>query len=623
MLKYIRQSTAIIIAVVVTLCAGIVCGAAGASYTISELDEMNITLPETMSAITRNSERTDRYFSVFGLDYESVMQNFKSGNIYLQGMNTDSSLSVTVTMTKSEESEGITNYNLLSKEKLGEVQTNFLSQPEYISCTPDESKDKQAVWLLFNTNVNSNGKNYEMYQAHTIFDGMSINITLQRNTGNVGASDFAIFSNIVSSVSFEKKAQYNYLMPIIFVGAGVIVLILIIIMILAIKRSGKKRKSKKNDRILSELADKYGTKKNLKNKKSEKSKSAKPEYFTDKNTKISKLNTGTAESDKKPLVDISAANAEAESSSYIDTAMFEENLEQQFKDDYLGDSNPAENKIYDKNKPVGIVSDAEIDEIISTAHSFETNPDKVVYSEALDVSKSRFEKIIPFSTEENSADDAKSEDTEQPVENAIDKNDVEEELDLTEDGLTEDEEFINDEELVREQVRKVKFTDSDDFFEEAPLDIAGILSNKELNEAEDFDVISEIEKKATKVESETDEVEDVDQGISIAERMQKISEGVKYFFVHCGYFCQNVHRLIKRKKSIAKRKKLEEERRQLARRRAEGQRKQRIAAENGSLVQVHSRTDKRPPQSRSAQSRNRTLNSSRRGSSQNNRPRRK
>ena len=85
---------------------------------------------------------------------------------------------------------------------------------------------------------------------------------------------------------------------------------------------------------------------------------------------------------------------------------------------------------------------------------------------------------------------------------------------------------------------------------------------------------------------------------SFVEAMKKVGGGIKSFGVHCGYFCTNVSRMIKRKHAMKKRQKAEEERRERARQRAERQRAQRREMENGGLVQVHSRSESRTAQNR-------------------------
>ena len=258
----VKKITAVLCALICAIGSTFICSAASQRYTINEIDDMVIYLPDDMTAITRSSQNTDRYFSVFGLNYDTTMQNFKNGDIYLQGMDSMSSVTVTVTMTKTADSNSIGNYNLLEADKLSQVSSNFLSQSEYTSCTPDMSG--KIVWLNFDTNVTSNGLSIRAYQANTVYDGMSVSITLQRNSGNVTPEDYATFTEIVSSVSFLKESSIGSMIPYIIIGASVFVILLIIILIIIVKHIKKRRKKNRNDRILEELAGKYTSKRRSK-----------------------------------------------------------------------------------------------------------------------------------------------------------------------------------------------------------------------------------------------------------------------------------------------------------------------------------------------------------------------
>jgi recombination DNA repair RAD52 pathway protein len=118
----------------------------------------------------------------------------------------------------------------------------------------------------------------------------------------------------------------------------------------------------------------------------------------------------------------------------------------------------------------------------------------------------------------------------------------------------------------------------------------GVISSKEIRDAEEYDVIGEVERRATEVEKEPPQ-----KGEAVTNALKSAGSGVKSFFTHCGYFITNVKREIKRKKAQKKRQQYEEDRKRRARERAERQRQQ---AENGGLVQVHKRTDRKPPQRR-------------------------
>ncbi len=171
--KIVRKLAAAGLSAVVAVSASVPVFAADKSYSISEIGDMNISLPEDITVIDRNAPDSAEYFKLFGLDYNTVMSQMDSNNVYLQGMDSTASLTVTVSMTESADSQELENYNLLSSEQLGDIARNFLSQPEYTACRIDEA-GKPVTWLSFDTNVGG----VKAYLANTVYDGRSINLTL-------------------------------------------------------------------------------------------------------------------------------------------------------------------------------------------------------------------------------------------------------------------------------------------------------------------------------------------------------------------------------------------------------------------------------------------------------------
>lgn len=563
----VKKITAVLCALLCAIGSTFICSAASQRYTINEIDDMVIYLPDDMTAITRSSQNTDRYFSVFGLDYDTTMQNFKNGDIYLQGMDSMSSLTVTVTMTKNADSNSIGNYNLLEADKLSQVSSNFLSQSEYTSCTPDMSG--KIVWLNFDTNVTSNGLSIKAYQANTVYDGMSVSITLQRNSGNVTPEDYAAFTEIVSSVNFQRESSIGSMIPYIIIGASIFVILLIIILIIVVKHVKKRRKKNRNDRILEELAGKYTSKRRNRPAQEHSEYSVyEDEKFEEDEYKIDKTE--------------------------IDSEDFFKGVEQSDNEDV---------KIYKSSERK--IDDSEIEEILNfkrmsdkkAAAKAEESLAEVVYSNANHTDNEEKTETKTETEIENTEEIAESETAEEaPAEDVKDKTNMVSEL---EDGLfgeadeNDEEDYNNDEELIRQEAKRVKFKDSDDFFEEAPKKTMGVISSKEIRDAEDFDVINEVEERVKEVEKPSQNA-----GKSFVEAMKKVGGGIKSFGVHCGYFCTNVSRMIKRKHAMKKRQKAEAERRERARQRAERQRAQRREMENGGLVRVHSRSESRTAQNR-------------------------
>ena len=589
-----KKITAVFCALMCVIGSVLTCSAAPQRYTISEIDDMVISLPGDMSAITRSSKNSDRYFSVFGLDYNTTMKNFENGDIYLQGMDSMSAVTVTVTMTKTDESKGIGNYNLLEADKLSQVSSNFLSQSEYTSCTPDTAG--KIVWLNFDTNVTSNGLSIRAYQANTVYDGMSVSITLQRNSGNVTAEDYATFTEIVSSVSFLKESAIGSMIPYIIIGASVLVILLLIILMIVVKHAKKRRKKNKNDKILEELAEKHISKRRNNPAKEQ--------------TEYSVYEDDNFEENRNGYSDTVSDNSEDDytfDKTEIDSEDFFKGVEQSENEDVKIYS-PSERKI----------DDSEVEEILSykrmaaqkAAAEAEESYAEVVYTNEKNADKAEEPETETEPEEIEESETAPSEEAEKKSNKIVE----------IEDGLfgetdeTDEEDYNNDEELVREEAKRVKFKDSDDFFEEAPKKTIGVISSKDIRDAEDFDVINEVEERVKEVEKTSQNA-----GKSFVEAMKKIGGGIKSFGVHCGYFCTNVSRMIKRKHAMKKRQKAEAERRERARQRAERQRAQRREMENGGLVQVHSRSERRPSQNRRPVQQRRPSSQQRRPSNSQNR----
>ena len=598
----VKKITAVLCALMCAIGSTFICSAASQRYTINEIDDMVINLPDDMTAITRSSQNTDRYFSVFGLDYDTTMQNFKNGDIYLQGMDSMSSLTVTVTMTKNDDSNNIGNYNLLEADKLSQVSSNFLSQSEYTSCTPDTSG--KIVWLNFDTNVTSNGLSIRAYQANTVYDGMSVSITLQRNSGNVTPEDYAAFTEIVSSVVFLRESSINSLIPYIIIGASIAVILLMIILIIIVKHAKKRRKKNRNDKILEELAGKYTSKRRNKS--------------AQENSEYSVYEDEKFEENKDVYSEIENVDEYTIDKTEIDSDDFFKGVEQ---------SDNGDVKIYKSSERK--IDDSEIEDILNfrkmydkkAAAEAEEGIAEVVYSNSNHADNEEKTESVSETEIENTevtVENTESETAEEaPSEEVKEKTDMVAEL---EDSLfgeadeNDEEDYNNDEELVRQEAKRVKFKDSDDFFEEAPKKTMGVISSKELRDAEDFDVISEVEERVKEVEKPSQNA-----GKSFVEAVKKVGGAIKSFGVHCGYFCTNVSRMIKRKHAMKKRQKAEAERRERARQRAERQRAQRREMENGGLVQVHSRSERRPSQSRRPVQQRRPSSQQRRPSNSQNR----
>ncbi len=606
--KNIKRIFTTFVCAALVACTAFVCNAAGSKIQIEKLDNMTIQLPDDMLGITRDSKSTDKYFSVFGLDYDKTMSDFKSSDIFMQAMDNKATTTVTVTMTRNGDSEGIKNYKLLSEEKLYEVRDNFISQGEYISCTPDEAAD--LVWLMFDLNVSSGSDKIKAYQANTVYDGMSINVTIQHNGGNVTSADYQTLKSILSTVTFNSKADPNGdFTTYVYIGIIALVIILFIIVMIASKKAKKKNKKSKNEKILRELTDKYKSdNKPARKPQNEDIMSIYKAYDEMKNSDT-KISSGRKDDDFDDYKDIDEEEVKVRiyekptvSDAEIDAIVNESKA--RFKNEGT-DVEIIETKA-EKLEPEEVIADEieeaqedlQTDEVVDTVA--EDEPEKAENTEETVTSNESEEDFESedYSDDEKYEDAAQSEiseaDSEEDETQADEVTEVSaEEVDSADDDETEDiENDEEDEEELRREAEKNTADDFDegyDFFEEKPRRIVGIIDvdSSDLKNAVDYDVLSEEEKRAVEVETATDN----DKTENFVEIASKAGNGIKNFFVHCGYFCTNVSRLVKRKYAAKKRKKAELERRERERMRRQQAAQRR---DSNGLVKVHSATQKRP-----------------------------
>lgn len=692
--KLIKKAAAALMCAAV-ICAGVVTAfAEGKAYSIHEAADMQITLPDDMTAVTRSSGANDKYFSLFGIDYTTNKEKFESSNIYLQGMNSSSSLTVTVTMTETQDSQNMGNYNLLESDKLSEVARNFLSQSEYTSCTVDQVQSS-IIWLEFNAKVSNGGSTIEAYQANTVYDGKSVNVTLQRNGGNVTEDDYQVFNSIISSVEFNKPGWFSPLMPYFLIGGAVLLILIIVFIIIIVRVAKRRRKKSNNEKILEELAGKYTSNRQTRAysqnsepettaRYSPEAEDVKEEIHSDRDLSFSdgadevrqysdeEIDAMLGEGGEKPNFIQALPESEEEPEEVRDDTIDNSDHVSEFFEDHPAPELPVKNdaaavpttKKFDfpqkaKKKLAGVLGiiEAKPSEKPEQETEQETveKPDEPVVIEPISLEpKNEDDGFIPTEQFEDGGElqieeIEKAELDEEPQENEAGQTEEsahpakpeaqdgqpEQTETVDDDGTREykgeldeslksaieefdtddngEEDYNNDEVLVREEAKRTKFRDSSDYFEEAPKKVMGVISSKEIQDAEEYDVIGEVERRASEVEREP-----APKGEKVSEAFKKAGGSVKSFFTHCGYFVTNVKREVKRKKAAKKRQQYEEDRKRRARERAERQRQQ---AQNGGLVQVHKRTDRKPSsqQRRPVSQQRRSNTQTRRPSAQNRR----
>ncbi len=255
-MKRTANVLAAFIAVLITLSSlAFTAFAESTSYEIDELF-MSISIPNEMLAITRDSEKTDSYFSKFGLDYKETMNMFKDGNIYLQAMKDDGSLTLTVTMDEDRNSRNINNYNRLDDSDLKDIMNKYLNDEAYKSGTIVESNGVKYIYLTVSTK--SGKKIIQAQQYCTVTNGMSIVITLDAPAGHkLTSDDRDLLSNVIKNTYIADNNFFEKYKEIIIYGGitlfGVAVAVFVLIFLLKKFRNP----NRKNDRIVHDLAHEH------------------------------------------------------------------------------------------------------------------------------------------------------------------------------------------------------------------------------------------------------------------------------------------------------------------------------------------------------------------------------
>ena len=642
-IKSIRRLTAAGLCVLMCAASFLTAFADSEPVTIAECGNLQLTLPDNMSAVTRSSDSSDRYFSRHNLTYQEVQEMFSKTDTYMQAMDNDNVITLTLTYSDTD----INDFNKFTNAELAEVAHNFITESgtdvKYKNSTQDEA-GKEMVWLYFETSVRDAAANTDkkQYQATTVYNGKNITLTILRNEGDAEASDYSTLESVAKTVKFpakEKPADKKMLMLIVIGAGAAIIIILLIIIIVTVKKSKRRKAKARNDKILEELADKYQTRPN-KPQPAVKQESAAPKQEYSDNDEYQDIEKplpsesiqsfsksydeaydddmpkrkysdediarllGDLEDDENFIDTLPETEADSDGDAEVRDSVIQKNdvISEFFEDEEDASINAAEEAVSAYTDPVEEApGQTEEETNTPTAEEAPDTSDDETEEEPADsgepeepVEESPDEEQTEISEEAEAAGDQTevSEETEPVEEQSENSGEAKaEEKENSDDGKSEsddeaDEEFdelLNDEVLVREESRQERFKNSNDFFEEAPRRIFGVISSKQIADAEEYDVIGEEEQRAVEIEKEQPK----------AKERKSFGASVKSFFTHCGYFATNVKREIKRKRAKSKRKKAEEERRrrQMERRQQERAVKERRRDSNG-LVQVRSRDDR-------------------------------
>lgn len=713
--KVLKRLAAVTLCVLLGISAAIPAFAAkGNTYTIEEIDGMQLTVDSEMMAVTRGTDSSDGFFGLKNNGYTDVMKKMEDGNIYLLATDSMQSITVSVSMFENDDTKRIDNYNRLTESELSDIVVSYKENSNgttYSESTVDEVVE-DIVWIDFEFRATVDNAVYKQYQANTVVNGKNVSVTIQRNGADAIGSDYDVLKAIVSSVRFTKTGLPRNFMLYIIIGGAVLAIILFIIILIAAKRARRRRQKTRNDKIIEELASKYSTgRSNSRHENTESSAKAETKtdagddfyagtggeaqtedniartrhfdmnksrgvsgsravtresYYDDDDddysrpvksytdAEIARLLGDEAEDDENFIEALSETEADSaaypeEESVYSspDTATVTEEIsrdntealiEQDLAEfeaekplksvrevfDFSGFLRNARKKADEEYQAVQPVAEtkAEPGEELSANQDEESQDEseaeetakepqpenktgeagqqvraiaEASLPEEAENASEEVEQAPVTPDEESGAPDSQGENaTDAEPEEAAEEQKAEADSNIFSDKeLTKEEaeqqeldDYNNDEVLVREEAKRNKFSSSNDFFDEAPKKVIGVISREEIEDAEEFDVIDEVEQRVTEVEKEPERKE-----IKKKSLFKKIAMGFKGFGIHCGYFAKNIKNEVKRSRAKKKRKKAEKERRERARQRAK---RQTVQRQNGGLVQVKARGQRKP-----------------------------
>ena len=592
------------------LCAAVACAvigcvmslnvfAANTAYEIKELN-MSIPVPNDMLVLTRETTKSDSFFSEFGLDYDDTMENINSGNIYLQAVKDDSLLTLTVTMTKTDESEKIGSYSSLSEDELTNIKEALLKDTSYKSASFTESKGNKYISLSMSYKVDD--KTVKAQQYNTVVNGENINITLQSAPGSkLTKADKETLAGIIAETTILSESFFTKNKDLlIYGGVTLIGIILVVVVIIAVVRFRKNPK-RRHQNLVHEMAH---------------------ERRISETTQI-----------PRPRVNPAAEPTQSFLTNYAP-------IEEIGKHAKRKKSRTAAEKV----EQAKVFSEPVIEE----AAVEETAPEVIEAPEAVedpDIAEAfpNMDEVFDSPLEE----DAAVQEAEEPV--AVETAEIEETAEVEEaveaaQPATAAQSFESVEGV---EVFDGGFEESSDYFDEVPDDEEDYAVENENVEFDEYDEEDEVEADEYVAERLSRQKNSAEVGkkvkkvfAAIGKVLLTIGKGIfiafKYFFLgiwyvitHIRYFCINLYRMIKRKRAKKKRIKAEEQRRReaserrRAQREAERARQQRNAQRRDSndLIKVRSSGDRRPsassqPVRRSSGSGSRTAYPSRGGSAQ-------
>lgn len=561
-----KRITAIICAII--MCAAIALPFAFTAFaesTAYEIDALNmsIPIPDDMIVLTRDSTANDEFFKTFKLNYDTTMSKLTEGNIYLESVTKDSALTLTVTMTKTEDSKKIGSYNSLSDEELANIMQKLRENKTYKDASPVEYNDIKYICL--NMSFKSGKKTVQAQQYNTVMNGENINITIQAAPGKkLKAADKELLGEIVGGVTILNDNFFNRNKSIILYGSITLVGIAVIIVVFVLLLKYFRNPNRKHKILVHELAHEH--------KITETTQIPKKHIFNvtkPTNSFLTKYAPVGEKGKRKKKAEVLPEESR-EIKSYSEPVPEEAVVEEEPVTKVEYQANAEEIEVPVEAVPAEVPAEDIAEEVKA-----EAQPEAEVEAEP-DV------KEEPETVEEPEAQEVE-EPEEAPEEEEAPAEKVEEKPQQAVQSDEEFEETADYFDVVPEKGEMFSYTD----VETAVDDYSKAKRGLDVNEDEEYEDIPNAWDTVKKVLAAI--------GRGIAAVFRAIFVAIIFAATHLKYFIINLSRMIRRKHAQNKRRKIEEQRRRDAseRRRMEREAeraRRRTNASRGSndLVQVHS-----------------------------------
>ncbi len=163
--------------------------------------EMNISLPDNMYVITRDTNADDPAFENYKRSKNEIMESFKESDIYIKASEKDFSCDITVTVVENGDTEAVKNLSSLSDNELQSVIDNLLKQDVYKGCS--KTSYNNTLFLTLTMEDESNDTKISGIQEYTIINGRRVIITFQAYDGEIDEAEKNMFKEVMNSIKFD------------------------------------------------------------------------------------------------------------------------------------------------------------------------------------------------------------------------------------------------------------------------------------------------------------------------------------------------------------------------------------------------------------------------------------